>query len=234
MKTYVLVTIFYLLITFFVSGEIINGYRKDIQTARASLNNLTALPQDRNVKTRVERAQQFISYFELTEKLLGQFKTMVPVLYNQIDTLRDHTGRPVDVYVKFVPKSEIQTGTLATTNIDQLANDKHGCYSSYGPHTVSIKIVAVKHSLLIVAHEFGHVKYQVPNLAAYIDFFSRHYQGYHMKANYLGHKPNDPSGQSAIIFEKVFRKEYLRFVDDTSDKPQSPIIMLDQIAKAFK
>ena len=138
------------------------------------------------------------------------------------------------MYVKFVPRSEIQAGTLATTNIDQLANDKHACYSTYGPHTVSVKIIIAKHSLIVLAHEFGHIRYQVPNLATYVDFFSRHYQNYHMKANYLGHKPNDPSGQRAIVFEKVFRQGNLKFLKATNEKPENPILIRDRIAKTFR
>lgn len=234
MKTYVLFTMFYMLIVSITSGKIFNGYGKEIHTARASLKNLTSLTANSNVKIRIEHAKQFILYYELTEKLLEQFRTIVPALYNQIDTIRDYTGRPVDVYVKFVPRSEIYACTMATTNIDQLANDKHAYYSNYGPHSVSVKVLTVKHSLLILAHEFGHVRYQVPNLATYVDFFLRHYRDHHMKANYLGHKPNDPSGQSAIAFEKVFRTENLKFIEATNNVLQNPILIRDQIAKTLK
>ena len=234
MKTYVLFIMFYLYLVHVASGKIINGYEKEIHTARTSLKNLTALTQNRNVKDRIECAKEFILYYQLTERLLGQFRIIAPALYNQIDTIKDHAGRLVDVYVKFVPKSEITMGTKATTNIDHFANDKHAYYSNYGPHTVSVKIVIEKHSLLMLAHEFGHVRYQVPNLAAYVDFFSRHYRDHQMKADYLGHKPNDPSGQSAIVFEKLFEKENLKFIEAPNDRPQNPILIRDQIAKTLE
>ncbi len=234
MKTYALFTMFFLLAFYHSSGKIINGYEKDIHTARGSLKHLAGLPQDQNVKTRLERVKEYILFYELTERLLQQFQTIVPALHKQIDTIQDFSGRSVDVYVKFVPKTEIQAGTLATTNIDQMENDPHGYYSNYGPHSVSVKIVTTKHSLLILAHEFGHVRYQVPNLSSYVNFFLRHYQDQHMKANYLGHKPNDPSGQSAVAFEKIFREENLKFIEITNDKPVNPILILDQITKVIE
>ena len=62
MKTYVLFAMLFLFTINITSGEIINGYGKEIETARASLKSLTALTQDKNVKVRIERAQQFILY----------------------------------------------------------------------------------------------------------------------------------------------------------------------------
>src|SRR5688500_6029936 len=97
-----------------------------------------------------------------------------------------------------------------------MENDPHGYQSVYGPFTLSVKITITKHSLLILAHEFGHISYQVPNLATYVDFFSRQYTDQHMKSDYLGHKPNDPSGQKALIFERIFTKANAEYSDNQS------------------
>lgn len=235
MKTYALFTMLFLLVIEITSGEIINGYKREIESARTSLRNLEALRQDRNVKRRIELARQFIVYYELTEKLLAQFKSIAPSLYTEIDTLKDYKGRFADVYVKFVPKSEIQSGALATTNLEQLATDEHAYFSHYGAFTVSIKIIIAKHSLSILAHEFGHVRYQVPNLASYVDFFLGNYQDYQARAQYLGHKPNDPSGQSAVAFEHQFRRELTKYIQETNNnKFPNALAILEQIAVAVK
>ena len=231
MKTYVLFTLLLCHLFIPLPAKIINGYSMDIHSAEASLKHLSHLPTDRNVMMRLERVRTFILYYNLTEILLQQFKQVAPDLYHQIDTIRDYKGRAVDVYVKFVPHSEMQAGARATTNINQAEGDKHAYVSPYGNLTVSIEILTVAHSLLILAHEFGHVSYQVPNLNTYVAFFKRSYTDQHMKANYLGHKPNDPSGQTADLFENLFRSANAIFVKRTKEKPVSPVLVRDQIAK---
>lgn len=150
-----------------------------------------------------------------------------PSLYHQLDTIRDAKGRPVDVYVKFLQKTDVPTGTIAITNIKQMENDQHAYFSEYGPNTVSVKITVVKNSLLIL----GHVGYQVPNLASYVDFFFSQYRDQHMKATYLGHKPNDPSGQKALMFERQFRKGYSKYLENNDDTYTNPFTVRDQIAE---
>ncbi|MEX2231294.1 MAG: hypothetical protein WD824_03995 [Cyclobacteriaceae bacterium] len=230
MKSYALSTIFLLLAISVASGKILNGYENEIHTARSSLKHLTTLTPDRNVMSRIERIKEFILYYELTEKLLQQFQNISPGIYQQIDSVIDFTGRQVDVYVKFVPVSEMHPGAKAITNLNQMENDPHGYQSSYGPYTVSVKITITKHSLLILAHEFGHISYQVPNLATYVDFFSRQYTDHHMKADYLGHKPNDPSGQEALIFERIFRKANTEYSNGKS--PANVLTIYDDIVKS--
>ena len=40
---------------------------------------------------------------------------------------------------------------------------------------VSVKIWAVNKALFVLAHELGHVKYQVPHLASYINEYKKYY-----------------------------------------------------------
>lgn len=234
MKTYVLFAM--LLLSHCLihsSAKIINGYSLEIISAKASLTHLLALPQDRNVMVRLERVKSFILYYHLTEQLLQHFKEIAPELYHKIDTIRDFSGRTVDVYVRFVPAVDIEPGTKATTNLNQAGNDKHAYFSTYGPLTVSVKVITAPSSLLILAHEFGHVFYQVPHLVEYIQFFKRTYTDYHMKADYLGHKPNDPSGQSADLFEKAFRMARANQYKRTRPDLPNPVLLRQKIAKAM-
>ena len=224
-----------LCISFFTSSsKIINGYEKDIQSARRSLPHLEALPRSQEGLRRLEEVRLFIMYFELTQALLNQFKDISPALYNQIDTIADAKGRTVDVYVKFVPRSGVPEGALGVTNINQSANDPDGYLSEYGLHTVSVKICIVKASLTILAHEFGHISYQAPNLASYVAFFARNYPDQHIKASYLGHKPNDPSAASAVAFERIFRRHFSDYLKKTGNTIASPPETHDEIEGKFR
>ena len=59
--------------------------------------------------------------------------------------------------------------------MDQSSDDKDAYQSEYGKFTVSVKVWIVPRALLVLAHELGHVKYQVPNLASYFEFYKKHY-----------------------------------------------------------
>ena len=183
MKTYALFIILYVIVIFAATAKIKNGYSIDIQGARESLKSLHLLLKDNNLsyqqktsmKNSVTALIKFIKYYELTEKLLSQFRLITPDLYNEIGSLKDASGRRVDIYVKFVPETDMPKGVAGTTNIGQEKNDENAYSSEYGTSTVSIKIAAVNKALFLLAHELGHVKYQVPNLASYIQFHSKFY-----------------------------------------------------------
>ena len=162
-----------------------------------------------------------------------QFRTIAPSLYTEIDTIKDCTGKTVTVYVKFAPESEMQQGAAGTTNIACLEKDKNVYQSEFGPSTVSVKIASVKKSLLLLAHEFGHVKYQVQNLATYIEFYSTYYQNSTFNSKYIGHNSNDPSGQKALEYENIFRDQYLNFLKTTTVKVDSPLALLQAIRKTY-
>ncbi len=237
MKTYVLFLTLYLLILHHSSAEIKNGYGTEINGARESLQSLKVLLMDNNlsifqkisIKTKISELVKFITYYELTEKLLEQFKTIAPDLYYEIDTLTDCKGRPQHVYVKFIPETEMPGGVAGTTNIAQDNDDENTYTSEYGAHTVSIRIAAVKKSLVLLAHEFGHVKYQVPNLLSYVQFYSKYYLANTYKAKSFGHNDNDPSGESARVYVNRFREKYLNFLRIADAKVEPPIALLQEI-----
>jgi hypothetical protein len=213
------------------SGKIINGYEKDIESARASAQHLRKLPRQRSVLVRLEKVEEFILYHALTNTLLDRFQKISPSLFSRVDSIVDQKGRRVDVYIKFIPRNRRIDGTIASTGIGQMHDDEHSTVSGYGPHTVSIHVSVVKHSLIILAHEFGHVSYQVPNLASYFTFFRKGYPDRYIQAEYLGHKPNDPSGQKAVRFEKQFRKEAFLFSQRTRSKRVDPFAIRNDLAK---
>ena len=224
---------------FNVFGKIRNGYERDILPMKESLNNLKMTLMEntgisamkrRKVEQVIQTLVNHISYYELTESLLNQFKIIDPNLYSQIDTITDRLGRSVDVYVKFVPCDATRVKAWGTTYLNQLPNDKDAYLSEYGPFTVSVKIWIVANALLVLSHELGHVRYQVPNLASYLEFHKSHYRNMEL-TTYIGHHSNDPSGKSANHCADIFRKGYVNFLRSGNEKIQIPSVLLARIRK---
>lgn len=223
-----------------VTGEIRNGYENQIHKVNESLNNLNALltsdqnlssSQRRRIESRMLMLVNTISYYDLTENLLDQFRLIAPALYNEIDTITDKNGRSVSVYVKFVPCDATEVKAWGTTSLSQSENDEDAYHSEYGEHTVSVKIWVVSNALLVLAHELGHVKYQVRNLATYVEYYKKHYYGMINWSNYIGHDETDLSGKSALTFEKIFRKEYVHFLRMTPGTVTSPLVLMQMIKR---
>jgi hypothetical protein len=224
-----------------VFGEIKNGYEKNISGSKQSLTDLRARLVDdgnitsahrRKIQSTIETLVDHITYFDLTEGLLTQFKTIAPELYAQIDTITDRLGRPVDVYIKFVPVDATRVKALGLTYIDQASDDKDAYQSEYGKFTVSIKVWIVRRALLVLAHELGHVKYQVPNLASYLDFYKASYVNT-LTNSYMGHSIDDPSGKWATQFGKTFQKKYADFLRISINKIQNPLDVLAKLKKSW-
>ena len=127
----------------------------------------------------------------------------------------------------------MQHGASGTTNIAHLESDKNIYSSEYGAYTVSIKIASVNKALLLLAHEFGHAKYQVPNLESYFNYYSAYYQNDTFRSSYIGHNSNDASGRQALIYENAFRERYAEFVKTATDKPGTPLALLQAIRKTI-
>lgn len=242
MKTYCLFIASFLLTWNCLFGEIRNGYGLEIEKVRASLKSLQDLlsketslsfTQRSEMKTSIDKIITYISYYELTEGLLVQFRTIAPDLYQEIETLTDGTGHKVTVYVRFASEQEMQHGAFGTTNIAHHISDKNIYASEYGPYTVSIKIASVNKALLLLAHEFGHAIYQVPNLAIYFVYYTAYYQNSTFRSSYIGHNSNDASGRQALMYENAFRERYTQFLRTTTDKLGTPVALLQEIRKTI-
>lgn len=243
MKTYALLLAVCFLFTISAPAKIMNGYAPDIESARGSLNSLKILlKEDRSlsifqrltISNKIDDLTEFITYYELTEQLLQQFKSISPDLYDEIDTLKDRIGRTLDVYVKFVPEKQMPNGVAGTTAMDPDSNDKDACVSEYGLRTVSIMISAVRKSLFLLAHEFGHVKYQAPNLEAYQQYFSKFYLASTYKFKSMGHSDKDPSGRLAENFTRRFREQHVTFAKSNGNKMASHMVMLQEIRNQIR
>jgi len=222
-----------------VAGEIKNGYDHEILNVQESLKTMTVMLHKNSDWTYAERKmitakimylKRVLMYYELTENLLVQFKTIAPELYHEIDTIRDKKGRPVNVYVKFIPHSASNISAWGATYIDQVQGDADAYRSSYGPLTVSVQIWVVSKALLVLAHELGHVKYQVPNLASYVVYHRAQYTGSNIVGT-IGHDLGDRSGRSAERFEKIFTRSYARYAKGSNRRFQNPVGLLSRIKK---
>ena len=228
MKTYALSIAINISIIISSFAEIRNGYENVITEAKRELTIINQLfaggklsPHQKQVlKAKIRTLKNIIEYYEVTEQLLLLFSTISPDLYNPIDTIKDCKGRQVDVYVKFLPIEEMDKSVGATTNVQQSENDEDGYCSKYGPNTVAVKIVAAKHSLVLLAHEFGHIAYQVPNLRSYHKFYLKYYKQHLLDSEAIGHHPRDGSGNLAYQFEHKFRQQYYAYLNERRGEPE--------------
>jgi hypothetical protein len=216
-------------------GAIRNGYI-DIESARKSLNGLRLAAistpdltpdQLRKLEGAIENLTDYITYYDLTEQLLAQFRAIGGDLYHEIDAIVDKNGKTTDVYIKFVPRGSGEVTRPGSTYLVHKEGDNTN-YSEYGAQTVSVKIWIMSTSLSILAHELGHVKYEVPNLASYSEYYKRNYRS-SSQPEYIGHHPSDPSGRSAALFEEKFSKEYKAYLKGSLMKVSSPFALLAQI-----
>lgn len=242
MKTYCLVFSLFLVTLPEASSEIKNGYEKEIESIMRSLKGLKNILRDypdlplrerRKIQKGLKAMIDYVSYYELTEKLLHEFKSVAPALYNEIDSIKDGLGRPTDVYVKLIPKTQARVQAAGITCLGQQPDDMYAYSSEYGNGTVSVKIWIVAKALWVLAHELGHVKYQVPNLRSYIKFYRNNYLRKASDPNHVGHNHDDPSGKSATMFEMQFH-EYYSLHLKAGYKFESPLLLIGAIRKKVR
>ena len=222
-------------------GEIRNGYEKEIEGARSSLRALHILQMDqtlnsverKKVKSKIETLVNFISYYELTESLLDEFKVVSPDLYHHVNTIKDGRGRSTDVFVKFIPQEQTTVNAAGITRVAQSEQDKHLCTSEYGDGTISVEIWVFNHSLHALSHELGHISYMTPNFANYWEYYKKNYRTSD-GANTMGHAPDDMSGKRAHSFEQNFQKAYVAYLRNLDHRTKSPISLFQQIQKQIQ
>ncbi len=237
-RKYCLYILLFVLTSHAVFGEIKNGYEKNILGSKESLKILRAKlldvsitpAQRRRIQSTIAVLVDHVSYYELTESLLTQFKNIAPVLWAEIDTITDRIGRPVNVYIKFIPIDGTDVKAAGITYMDQSVSDQDTYKSEFGESTVSVKVWIVPRALLVLAHELGHVKYQVPHLASYFVYHKNRYQATSTQ-NSIGHDMDDPSGKSAIAFGKSFLKIYADFLKISNVRVQNPSVILARLKK---
>ena len=218
-----------LIVCYSTKADIENGYQDELQVAEQSLKNLEELikkltPQNSDEQfyklkshyLRAKRTYKHLSaYYSKTEELITLLLTKDPAFYSSIKSVRNFHGQVTHVYIRVMPVNRMRPGIFGSTNLEQTINDPHVYQSRYGLNTVSVHIRECSPSkqLELLVHELAHVKYQVPNLASYMEYFKQSYLGFKEYGAY-GHLKDDPSNQSVanemIAFRaKVYGKEKL-------------------------
>src|SRR6478736_9388797 len=90
------------------------------------------------------------------------------------------------------------------------ALDEDANQSRFGALTVAIDVWICDSSLQLLAHEFGHTRYIVPNLSTYLKFYRNVYSGTNVIAH-AGHSPSDVSGKLAYDFARQFARDRRSF-----------------------
>ena len=222
-------------------AKIVNGYEPTVTEARTSLLYLRNLlsadhsltrEKRKTLSVRMQALVDFLACHRLTESLLEQFKAISPEIYQQLDSLTDARGRVTDVYVRFmIPHVDQAVYSVACMSL--LAEDKDKPVSEFGVQTVSISIWIFGQAMPALAHEFGHVYYQVPNLCSYAKYYSEHYGVWAADANCKGHEVDDPSGRIAMRFEGLFKRNnhgYMRSGAGKADN-SSPMVLVEKLKK---
>jgi len=218
-----LISIFILLVSGISSQgkDIKNGYEVEIQRARETIGNIYSLLEKeivsgnndnirklRKYLANVKRTEAgYIKYYNLTEALIRKMKIIDPHLFNEINSIRDKIGNQTDVYVKVIPLEKNQA-FRGRTNVSHSENNQNICVSSYGEKSISIVVVKCPKALIHLAHEFGHVKYIVPNLAEYKRYYKTWFNSVSCQMESKGHAQDDLSGKIADLTVQAFMDQY--------------------------
>jgi hypothetical protein len=195
-------------------------------------NNLT-ITEKLLLKSKIEKLVNYISHYELTDEFIRQFRIVAPIIFTELDDIKDRRGRSTDVYIRLVSEEQARTPMVAATFFERMPDDEDANVSWYGPYSVSVDISIGENSLFLLSHELGHIRYIVPNLADYYKFYNWNYSnatGFHN----MGHSANDPSGQYAHMFERRFLEEKKVYSRNGGKKPMSLFSLLTQLKKSTR
>lgn len=200
--------------------EIINGYSQQIELnlkCIKNIENLLAIESNPAKKVNLKRILSGLKkkevylqkYFSRTEELMYQFQLIDPVLFNVIRFLRNKDGELTNVYIMVEPTDKNEF--LGLTFISSSKENENECISPLGSKSVLIKLGENQNNAIHLAHEFGHIKYIVPNFAQYKEYYHRHYKTSLEDEVLKGHDDSDRSGHSAIITVKCFSRKYRQY-----------------------
>lgn len=192
-----------------------NGYSQDLTSARECLKQLNQrllITPDKNhgerrrITAAIKRHAATIALYELTQSLLEEFRAISPGMYAQLDQLKDKRGRKTDVYVRFLPENQASVRMSGASFFQVSSLDDDASQSRYGKLTVAIDVWICDTSLHLLAHEFGHTRYIVPNLAEYRKFYIDTYRRSQI-TSHVGHNGADASGRMAYTFGREFLRD---------------------------
>jgi len=179
-------------------------YLLQIDKSNKRTRNLS-FSQKEKLKYEIRRVKQLMLFNEITADLLGQFHMIAPGLYEEINNIKDRKGTVVTVYVKFLPHWKMKYSPSGSAQLSYEEENDRIYTKEYGKNSVSIHISFHEAKVLtLLAHEFGHLKYIVPNISDYHEFYVENYS---LKngSKLIGHLLNDASNKHARDFERRFK-----------------------------
>jgi len=230
---------------FFATGDafarIRNGYSRQIQATRSALHTLKlrlttgidlSAGERRRLQVDMHCLINYISCYKLTEELIARMKIISPAIFWEIENIRDKKGRPTDVYVRLVPDERARINLKAATFVSQATKDVDASNTGYGPFSVSVDVCISDNALFLLSHEFGHIKYIVPNLAAYKEFYNKLYgRVKYTNLSYIGHGHQDQSGRTARQYEKMYRQDQASYRKNSCGELQGFVGLYSRLKK---
>ena len=240
MKANLLFATLMILSTCVLLAEIRNGYETELHSAIATLHQLSArLSSDKTLsllekqimRSEIKKVTDLISHYESTRQLINQFRIVSPAIYSEMDSITDKKKRPTDIYVRLIPTEQSRVRLMAASFFRQSPRDNDASYSEYGENSVSINVCIGHNELQLLSHELGHVRYVVPNLAAYVSFYKRCYKTEFVDFSHVGHSQSDESGKTAMSFEQRFRADLAYYLINGGMKFESIASLIDRIKR---
>lgn len=217
------------LLTFDITfAAILNGYEPDVAAARFCLNSLNRrllLSPDmsdgerRKINTAIRKHTLLLAHYQLTEVLLAEFRQISPQMFEEMERLTDKRGRVTDIYVRFIPQEDATTPLAGASFFQVSTGDEDANFSRYGDLTVAIDVWISDAALNVLAHELGHTRFIVPNLARYRSYYRKTYAHTRLPAN-IGHNASDESGKMAYQFGHRFLRDRRSYRQSTGHLPR--------------
>ncbi len=205
-------------------AEIRNPYKSQLIEIDKCINNLKnilktdldhqqALKIKKMLKDAYQEKYNATKYDKKTDELINLLQQIDHSLYTRINKIKDFEGNATHVYIKVVDELGNKKNGMETkgmTNLNHDSNNMHNYTSEYGKNTVSVKIAdcGLKKNVFLLAHELGHVVYQVPNLKTYTSYYKKVYLDNSFEHNPLGHFHSDPSNKSVRDTISKFKKNW--------------------------
>jgi len=172
------------------------------------------------------------TYYLKTASALAKLKLIDPFLFGSINSIKDKKGNVTHIYVKVVPGGtyhvikDTQSPTAGYSLVTPTEDDADVTFTKYGIHTAYVEVQDLPHKpfcysdVFLLAHEFGHLVYEVPNLADYSKFYRA---TYNRSCQLMGHQWNDPSGKAVDKTLKSFLRLYRGYKKELGRPLQSII-----------
>ena len=240
MKAALLFTTLIVLSSCILFGKIKNGYETELHNVIATLQRLNmrlsgdktlSLMQKQMIRSEIKNVTEIISHYELTRQLIDQFRTISPVIYNEMDSIKDRKKRATDIFIKLIPSNQARVQLTAASFFRQSPKDSDASYSEYGENSVSVNVCIGHNALLLLSHELGHIRYVVPNLATYVSFYKKSYKKELQDFSYVGHSQLDESGKTSLSFEQRFRADLAYYLINGGMRFESSATLIDRMRR---